>query len=206
MSKLLTSLLLLSFTLLANAQPGPPSAPGTAGRLGGPMSIASIKLVVGHPTYGTSRQRVVLGRAPAAITATFVAVGGGMVAGHWELAVPADGIPTTLDLTPTPLLSNNARMQQRRFRQKETFGFSLSPGERYVLKGPAINANDLSTIGRYHVVLKIDSVSSINTAAATMPSRVAPIVLEVEAPRPTTMPNPPNSNSNPATATSESRQ
>lgn len=182
--KFLAFLLLLAQSLITEAQTTPPSAPGSAGRLGDAASIATIKLVVGHPTYGTSRQRVVLGRAPAAITAAFVAVSGGMVTGHWELATPADGIPTATDLTPTPLLSNSARVQQRRFRLKESFSFSLSPGERYLLTGPSIKAADLPSIGRYHVVLKIDSFSSISGAAPKMPNRVAPIVLVVENPRP----------------------
>jgi hypothetical protein len=183
-------LLLLSLCLQAQAQTSPPSAPGSAGAMGGPMSIATIKLVVGHPTYGTSRQRVILGRAPAAITATFVAVGGGTVSGHWELAAPADGLPTATDLTPTPLLSSTARVQQRRFRQKESFTFSLAPGERYLLVGPTIRAADLPAIGRYHVLLKIDSVSSLGSAAPKMPSRIAPVILEVENPRPILAPEP----------------
>jgi hypothetical protein len=191
--KVIASLLLLSISFLAGAQTTPPSAPGSAGRLGDGASIATIKLVVGHPVYGTSRQRVVLGRDPAAITAAFVAVSGGMVSGHWELATPADGLPTATDLTPTPLLSNAARIQQRRFRLKESFSFSLSPGERYLLAGPTIKAADLAATGRYHVVLKIDSFSSISGAAPKMPSRIAPIVLEVENPRPTVKtPAPPN--------------
>ncbi len=183
--KTIASLLLLSISFVAGAQTSPPSAPGSAGRLGDAASIATIKLVVGHPTYGTSRQRVVLGRAPAAITAAFVAVSGGMVTGHWELATPADGIPTAIDLTPTPLLSSSARVQQRRFRLKESFSFSLSPGERYLLTGPSIKAADLPSIGRYHVVLKVDSFSSISGAAPKIPNRVAPIILEVENLRPT---------------------
>jgi hypothetical protein len=183
-NKAVLSLLMLAISLAATAQTTPPSAPGSAGRLGGAPSIATIKLVVGHPTFGTSRQRVILGRAPAAMTATFVAVTGGTVSGRWELATPADGIPTATDLTPTPLLSNAARIEQRRFRMKESFSFSLSPGERYVLVGPVIKAADLPATGRYHVVLKIDSFSSISGAAPKMPNRIAPIVLEVENPQP----------------------
>lgn len=196
--KLSVFLIFLIAVCMAHGQTRAPSAPGSAGRIDDSMSIASIRLVVGHPTYGTSRQRVILGRAPAAITATFVAVGGGMVSGHWEFAMPADGLPTSVDLTPTPLLSNTARMQQRRFRQKETFTFSLSPGERYVLTGPVIKAQDLPAIGRYHVLLKIDSASSITGVTATMPSRIAPIILEVE------MPKAPAATPPPVTTTPES--
>jgi hypothetical protein len=181
--KLLAFLLPLAFSLGVSSQTRAPSAPGSAGRIDDPMSITSIRLVVGHPTYGSSRQRVILGRAPAAITATFVAAGGGVVSGHWEFAMPADGMPTALDLTPTPLLSSAARMQQRRFRQKEMFTFSLSPGERYVLTGPIIKSSDMPATGRYHVLLKIDSASSMNVAVATMPSRISPIILEVEMPK-----------------------
>lgn len=178
-------LLLLAFAAVqVNAQTNPPSAPGSAGRLGDQMVIASIRTVVGHPVHGGSRQRVVLGRAPAAITATFVAVGGGVVSGHWELATPADGTPTAVDLTPTPLLSQSAKMQQRRFRQKDSFSFSMYPGERRVLVGPSIKAADLPAVGRYHVLLKIDSASSINGVVAKMPNRIAPIILEAELPRP----------------------
>ncbi|MEY4295252.1 MAG: hypothetical protein RLY82_940 [Pseudomonadota bacterium] len=180
--KVALSLFLLCIPLMGTAQTTPPSAPGSAGRLGGGASIATIKLVVGHPTFGVSRQRVILGRAPAAITATFVAISGGTVSGRWELVTPADGIPTAIDLTPTPLLSSTARIQQRRFRFKGAFSFSLSPGERYVLAGPPINSADLPGTGRYHVVLKIDSFSSISGAAPKMPSRIAPIILEVENP------------------------
>ena len=190
MCKSIFALLVFAFSLSAHAQTRAPSAPGAAGRIDDPAFIASVRLVVGHPTYGTSRQRVILGRAPAAITATFVSVGGGMVSGHWELATPADGLPTATDLTPTPLLSNTVRMQQRRFRQKETFSFSLYPGERRVLAGPVITAADLPSVGRYHVLLKIDSVSSINNAVAKMPSRISPVVLEVEFPKPPVTPPP----------------
>jgi hypothetical protein len=150
--KVLAFLLLLAQSLITEAQTTPPSAPGSAGRLGDAASIATIKLVV---------------------------------MGHWELATPADGIPTATDLTPTPLLSSSARVQQRRFRLKESFSFSLSPGERYLLTGPSIKAADLPSVGRYHVVLKVDSFSSISGAAPKMPNRVAPIVLEVENLRPT---------------------
>ncbi len=184
MNKSIFTLLVFVFSLSAQAQTRAPSAPGAAGRIDDPASIASVRLVVGHPTHGTSRQRIVLGKTPAAITATFVSVGGGTVSGRWELATPADGIPTATDLTPAPLLSNTARMQQRRFRQKETFSFSLYPGERRVLAGPVITAADLPAVGRYHVLLKIDSVSSINSTVAKMPNRISPVVLEVEFPKP----------------------
>lgn len=189
--KVFASLVLLAVSLAVKAQTPPPSVPGSAGRLGDAPSIATIKLVIGHPTYGTSRQRIILGRAPAAITATFVAVAGGTVSGHWELVTPADGTPTAIDLTPTPLLSNSTRMQQRRFRLKESFSFSLYPGERYVLVGPSIKVADLPAIGRYYAVLKIDSFSSVSGAAPKMPNRIAPIVLEVENPQPLAAARPP---------------
>lgn len=94
--------------------------------------------------------------------------------------MPADGAPTTTDLTPTPSLSATARLNQRRFKRLETFSFSLSPGDRHVIHGPAIDAQTLSQIGRYHVILRIDSISSISTGAPVLPSQVTAAIIEVE--------------------------
>jgi hypothetical protein len=177
---LLISSILMMLSPLASAQAPPPSAPGSSGRIDDPLEITSIRVVVGHPEHGLNRQRIASGRSAPAISAIFVAKGFGQVSGHWELAMPADGTPTTSDLTPTPSLSATARLNQRRFKRLEAFSFSLSPGERYVIHGPAIDAQTLSQIGRYHVVLRIDSINSINTAAPVLPSQIAPVILEVE--------------------------
>jgi hypothetical protein len=97
---------------------------------------------------------------------------------------PADGSPHAADITPAPQLAPAARATQRRFRQLDTFSFSLAPGDRYVLPGPAIASKDLVTAGRYHVLLRIDSATSYNGTSARLPARIAPVVLEVDMPRP----------------------
>ncbi len=164
----------------ASAQGLPPSAPGSAGRMDDPFEITLIRVVSGHPEYGTARQRITLGRTPTPISATFIAKGSGQVSGHWELATPSDGAPNAIDLTPTPLLTASARFSQRRFLQLGTFSFSLSPGERHVMQGPVMDAQSLSQIGRYHVLLRLDSVISMNSTAPVLPAQIAPVVLEVD--------------------------
>jgi hypothetical protein len=167
-------------TQFALAQGTPPSAPGSAGRIDDPLEITSVRVLAGHPDYGLPRQRIALGRGAPAISAIFFAKGSGQVSGHWELAMPADGAPTLTDLTPTPALTATARLNQRRFKRLEAFSFSLSPGDRHVIHGPAIDAQTLSQIGRYHIVLRIDSVSSISSAASVLPAQVPAAIIEVE--------------------------
>ncbi|MEY4295999.1 MAG: hypothetical protein RLY82_1687 [Pseudomonadota bacterium] len=167
-------------TPLALAQGTPPSAPSSAGRIDDALEITSIRVLAGHPDYGLPRQRITLGKSAPAISAIFFAKGSGQVNGHWELAMPADGAPTTTDLTPTPSLSASARLNQRRFKRLDSFSFSLSPGERHVIHGPTIDAQTLSQIGRYHVILRIDSISSISSAAPVLPSQVAAAIIEIE--------------------------
>lgn len=173
-----STLLLQSWMTLAQAPA--PSAPGSSGRMDDTFEITLVRVVSGHPEFGAPRQRLALGRTPAPISATFLAKGSGQVSGHWELATPSDGAPTATDLTPTPRLTASARLSQRRFRQLGTFSFSLSPGERYVIHGPVIDAQSLSQIGRYHVVLRLDAVSSISAATPKMPAQIAPVILEVK--------------------------
>lgn len=179
---LLISSVLMLLSPLALAQAPPPSAPGSAGRIDDPLEITSIRVVVGHPEHGLNRQRIASGRAAPAISALFITKGSGQVSGHWELATPADGAPTATDLTPTPSLSSTARFNQRRFKRLESFSFSLSPGERHIIHGPLIDAALMPQIGRYHVILRLDSVSSISNAASVLPAQIAPVILEVEHP------------------------
>ena len=179
---LLIGSVLMLLSPFALAQAPPQSAPGSAGRIDDPLEITLIRVVSGHPDHGVQRQRLALGRTPTSISAIFVAKGSGQVNGHWELATPADGAPTATDLTPTPSLTSTARLNQRRFKRLESFSFSLSPGERHIIHGPLIDAALMSQIGRYHVILRIDSVSSISNAASVLPAQIAPVILEVENP------------------------
>ena len=104
--------------------------------------------------------------------------------GRWELASPADGAPGDVDLTPGPLLSTQGRAAQKRLRSVGVFSFSLSPGERYVLAAPSLDSKLFATAGRYHLVLRLDTATSYNGTAATVPGRIAPVVIEMELPRP----------------------
>jgi hypothetical protein len=156
-----------------------PSAPGSAGRFDDALELTSVRVISGHPDFGTSRQQLTVGRAASPISAIFIAKGSGTVSGHWELATPADGAPSSVDLTPTPLLAASARFSQRRFRQLGTFSFSLSPGERHIIHSPLIEASLLNLVGRYHVILRLDTVSTLGSGTPVMPSQIAPVVIEL---------------------------
>ena len=178
MKQLLASLLIGFTAAIACAQA--PSAPGSSGRMDDAFEITFLRVVAGHPEYGTQRQRIVQGRVPSPVSATFVVKGSGQISGHWELVTPADGSPTRLDLTPTPSLNTSDRMSQRRFKQLGTFSFSMMPGERHVIHGPAIDAQNFTLLGRYYILLRLDSVTSISSTAPTLPAQVAPVIVEVE--------------------------
>lgn len=175
--------LILAVSFAADAQVKAPSVPQSAGRIDDALSITSIRVVIGHPDYGSLRQRLVMGRPTPPISATFMAKGGGLVSGHWELAVPSDGNPTSADIMATPMLTAAGRFAQRRFRQVGAFSFSLAPGDRYVLPGPEINPASMTAVGRYHVILRLDSVTSYSNGAAQMPTLISPVIFEVELPR-----------------------
>lgn len=170
----------LMLAAAAQAQTRPPSVPGGSGGLTDELDIQSVTLVTGHPDYNRTRQTVYAGRSPAPVTAVMQIHGGGVIHGHWELAIPADGVPSSTDLTPEPLLNAEGRLTRRRFKRLESFDVSVSPGERYLLEGPRLTAKDFTLLGRYFVVLRIDSANSYGgTNTTKMPRTISPVEITV---------------------------
>lgn len=168
----------------ALSQTRPPSVPGGAGGLTDELDIPSINLVTGHPDYNRTRQTVTLGRTPAPVTAVMQIHGGGVIHGHWELAIPADGAPSSTDLTPEPLLNAEGRLNRRRFKRLSSFDISVSPGERYLLEGPRLSSRDFTLLGRYFVVMRIDSANSYGgTNTNKLPRTIPPVEITVVSPR-----------------------
>jgi len=126
---------------------------------GAPFSLTEVRLTwaAGNPIPFVKRGEV-LPRFEAEITYT----GAGRLIGRWELVKPGDRQPEPRDLLTEATLPIEERGTQKRFSQIERFNIYLSPNGRIILPGPDPSRVDVSLIGSYGVLLRIEASDDLS--------------------------------------------
>ena len=126
---------------------------------GTPFSLTEVRLTwaAGNPIPFVKPGET-LPRFEAEITYT----GAGRLVGRWELVKPGDRTPGPRDLLTEATLPIEVRGTQQRYSQLERFNIYLPPNGRIIVPGPEPSRVDVSLIGLYQVLLRIEASDDLS--------------------------------------------
>lgn len=82
--------------------------------------------------------------------------GTGRLRGRWEVVLPGEELPTSIDLLTEATLPPEERGTQRRYTELERFNVFLPPRGRVILPGPDPRRVPTSAVGAYLVLLRVE--------------------------------------------------
>jgi hypothetical protein len=101
---------------------------------------------------------VVAGSSPPAFGAAIRYNGSGLLTGRWEVVLPGDEAPGSLDLLPEGSLPVELRERQRRYAEVGRFSVFLPPsGAEYTLPGPDPERLPSTVEGGYQLLLRVEA-------------------------------------------------
>lgn len=126
------------------------------GGAGNPLALLDVRLAFQVPGGEAPIFTLARGAAVPRLGATIFYSGSGMLRGRWEVAFPADPVPSNQDLLTEATLPLEQRGQQRRYTLVERFDRFLSPEGRLFLPGPDPGSLPVQADGSYRVLLRIE--------------------------------------------------
>jgi hypothetical protein len=91
------------------------------------------------------------------ITADIAYNGTGRLRGRWEVVLPGEDLPSSVDLLTEGSLAPDERGTQRRYTQLSRFNVFLTPNGKFVLPGPDVSRIPTNAEGTYLILLRIEA-------------------------------------------------
>lgn len=158
----------------------PPSAPGAAGIE--PIKIQSIQLSFGPADVGPNVKFVKPGTALPTFHAYFRYQGTGSVRGRWELALPGEPSPDARARVPEQQMTAEARAAVQRYQLLDTFNITLPALSTHRLPAPDAKKIPRDLVGKYHIVLVLEEVTSFGKNAPQSAIGIRPLQIHLLGP------------------------